>query len=113
MTIRSLTNDHTILLLAGPKARQVLQATTRLDCSAASFRWLDVRTGYVGIAPAVIMAVSYSGEQAFEIHVPNNQLHAAYVALRAAGVDHGLRLFGSMAVDSMRMERGIFTGRQT
>ena len=104
--IRSLTNDYTILLLAGPKARQVLQATTRLDCSAEAFGWLEVRTGFVGIAPAVIMAVSYSGEQAFEIHLPNNQLHAAYLALREAGAEHGLRLFGSMAVESMRMEKG-------
>ena len=104
--IHSLTNHHTILLLAGPKARRVLQATTRLDCAADSFGWLDVRRGFVGIAPAVIMAVSYSGEQAFEIHVPNNQLYAAYLALREAGRDHGLTLFGSMAVESMRMEKG-------
>jgi len=52
------------------------------------------------------MAVSYSGEQAFEIHVPNNQLYAAYLALREAGRHHGLTLFGSMAVESMRMEKG-------
>jgi len=104
--LKSLTNDYTILLLAGPKARDVLQATTRLDCSADGFEWLGVRTGFVGIAPAVIMAVSFSGEQAFEIHVPNNQLYAAWLALRAAGEPHDLRLFGSMAVESMRMEKG-------
>ena len=84
----------------------MLQATTRLDCSAEAFGWLEVRTGFVGIAPAVIMAVSYSGEQAFEIHLPNSQLHAAYLALRDAGAEHGLRLFGSVAVESMRMEKG-------
>ena len=84
----------------------MLQAATRLDCSAEGFGWLEVRAGFVGIAPAVIMSVSYSGEQAFEIHVPNGQLHAAYLALRDAGAEHGLRLFGSMAVESMRMEKG-------
>ena len=104
--ISSLTNDHDILLLAGPKARQVLQAATRIDCSPEAFGWLNVRLGFVGIAPAVIMAVSYSGEQAFEIHVPNNQCYAAWLALREAGAPHDLRLFGSMAVESMRMEKG-------
>ena len=84
----------------------MLQATTRLDCSAEAFGSLEVRTGFVGIAPAVTMAVSYSGKQAFEIHLPNNQLHAAYLALRGAGAGYGLRLFGSMAVESMRMEKG-------
>jgi dimethylglycine dehydrogenase len=38
--------------------------------------------------------------------VPNTQLLAAYLALRAAGAAHGLRLFGSRAVESMRLERG-------
>ncbi len=104
--LNSLTNSHTILLIAGPKARQILQATTRLDCSAKAFRWLDVRTGFVGIAPATIMAVSYSGEEAFEIHLPNNQLYAAYLALQKAGEAHHLKLFGSMAVESMRLEKG-------
>ncbi|MEO0379981.1 MAG: glycine cleavage T C-terminal barrel domain-containing protein, partial [Pseudomonadota bacterium] len=61
---------------------------------------------YVGIAPAVVMSVSFSGELAYEIHVPNAHLYAAYRALRAAGEVHGLRLFGARAVESMRMEKG-------
>ena len=104
--LRSLTNEQTILLLAGPQARDVLQATTRIDCSRQSFRWMDVKTGFVGISPATILAVSYSGEQAFEIHVPNNQLYAAYLALRQAGTPYGLKLFGSRAIDTMRLEKG-------
>ncbi|MBD3666061.1 GcvT family protein [Sulfitobacter aestuariivivens] len=104
--IKSLTNDLTILVLAGPKARDVLSAASRGDWSAAAFPWLSLREAFIGIAPAVVMAVSFSGELAYEIHVPNAQLYAAYLALRAAGDAHGLRLFGSRAVESMRMEKG-------
>ena len=104
--LKSLTNDYTILVLAGPKARDILQATTRLDCSAEAFGWLHVRQGFVGIAPATIMSVSFSGEQAYEIHLPNNQLYAGYLALRKAGEAHGLKLFGAQAVESMRLEKG-------
>ncbi|MDX1785444.1 MAG: FAD-dependent oxidoreductase [Roseovarius sp.] len=104
--LRSLTNDYTILVLAGPKARAVMQAVSRADWSAAAFPWLSVRDCFIGIAPATVMGVSFSGELAYEIHVPNNQLYAAYLALRAAGAAHGLRLFGARAVDSMRMEKG-------
>ncbi len=69
--------------------------------------WSDsTRRAFVGIAPAVIMSVSFSGELAYEIHVPSAQLHAAYLALRKAGRAHGLRLFGSYAVESMRLEKG-------
>ncbi|MEO0865985.1 MAG: glycine cleavage T C-terminal barrel domain-containing protein, partial [Pseudomonadota bacterium] len=102
----SLVNDHTILVLAGPQARDVLSAVSRGDWSKAAFPWLSVRRAFIGIAPAVVMSVSFSGELAYEIHVPNNQLYAAYLALRAAGAAHGLRLFGARAVESMRMEKG-------
>jgi dimethylglycine dehydrogenase len=84
----------------------VLAAVSRGDWSAAAFPWLSVRRAFVGIAPAVVLSVSFSGELAYEIHVPNAQLYAAYLALRRAGTAHGLRLFGSYAVESMRLEKG-------
>jgi dimethylglycine dehydrogenase len=105
--IRSLTDDWTILVLAGPKARAVLSAASRADWSHEAFPWLSVREAFIGIAPAVVMSVSFSGELAYEIHVPNNQLYAAYLALRRAGDAHGLHLFGSRAVESMRLEKGF------
>ncbi|WP_187428214.1 Dimethylglycine oxidase [Roseobacter fucihabitans] len=105
--IRSLTNDQTILVLAGPRARDVLSSCARGDWSSAAFPWLSVRECFVGIAPATVMGVSFSGELAYEIHVPNASLYAAYLALRAAGQARGLTLFGARAVDSMRMEKGF------
>lgn len=104
--IRSLTNDLTILVLAGPKSRDVLSSCARGDWSREAFPWLSVRECFVGIAPATVMGVSFSGELAYEIHIPNASLYAAYLALREAGTEHGLELFGSRAVESMRMEKG-------
>jgi len=106
VSLRSLTNEWTILVLAGPKSRDVLSAVSRGDWSKAAFPWLSVRRAFVGIAPAVVMSVSFSGELAYELHIPNSQLYAAYLALRAAGAEYGLTLFGSRAVDSMRLEKG-------
>jgi dimethylglycine dehydrogenase len=104
--IRSLTNDQTILVLAGPKARDVMSAVSRADWSAAAFPWLSVRECFIGFAPATVMAVSFSGELAYEIHVPNANLYAAYLAIREAGGTYGLKMFGALAVESMRMEKG-------
>jgi dimethylglycine dehydrogenase len=104
--IKSLTNDQTILVLAGPKARDVMTEVSRADWSQQAFPWLSVRACFIGIAPATVMSVSFSGEHAYEIHVPNAQLYAAYLALRTAGQKHDLRLFGARAVESMRMEKG-------
>ncbi|MEO0484540.1 MAG: FAD-dependent oxidoreductase [Pseudomonadota bacterium] len=105
--IRSLTNDQTILVLAGPKARDVLSASARGDWSRDAFPWLSVRECYIGFAPATVMGVSFSGELAYEIHVPNASLYAAYLALRKAGEAYDLKLFGARAVESMRMEKGF------
>jgi len=105
--IRSLTNDQTILVLAGPKSRDVLAACARGDWSADAFPLLSVRECFIGFAPATVMGVSFSGELAYEIHVPNASLYAAYLALRQAGRVHGLKLFGARAVESMRMEKGF------
>ncbi|MEO1107864.1 MAG: FAD-dependent oxidoreductase [Pseudomonadota bacterium] len=105
--LRSLTNDQTILVLAGPNARTVLAGCARGDWSADAFPWLSVRECFVGIAPATVMNLSFSGELAYEIHVPNSSLYAAYLALRQAGRAFDMRLFGARAVESMRMEKGF------
>ena len=105
--IRSLTNEQTILVLAGPNARAVISACSRQDWSPTAFPWLSVRECFIGIAPVTVMAVSFSGELAYEIHVPNASLYAAYKALRTAGESFGLQLFGARAVESMRMEKGF------
>ena len=104
--IRSLTNDMTILVVAGPKARDVLSAVCRGNWSREAFPWLRVQTARLGIVPVTVMSVSFSGELAYEIHVPNAQLLSAWMTLRAAGEPYGMTIFGARAVDSMRLEKG-------
>lgn len=104
--LRSLTEDQTILVLAGPRSRAVLSEVSRGDWSASAFPWLSVREAFIGIAPVTVMSVSFSGELAYEIHVPNASIYTVYQSLRSAGEAHGLRLFGARAVESMRLEKG-------
>lgn len=89
------------------KARDVLSACARGNWSKDAFPWLSIRECFVGIAPATVLGVSFSGELAYEIHVPNTSLYAAYLALRKAGEAHGMKLFGARAVESMRLEKGF------
>ena len=100
--LRSLTNEHTILVIAGPKARDLLASVSRGDWSAQAFPWLSVREACIGFAPVVVMAVSFSGELAYEIHVPNAHLFLVYQTFKQEGVV----TFGARAVDAMRMEKG-------
>ena len=107
--IKSLTNDQTILIIAGPKARKVLSACSRDDWSKEVFPWLSVRECFIGFTAATVMSVSFSGELAYEVHVPNSSLYAAYLTLSEAGKEFGMKLFGSRAVESMRMEKGFLS----
>ena len=104
--LRSLANTHTTLVLAGPKARDVLAAVSRADWSKQAFPMLSAREAFIGTASAVVLSVSFSGELAYELHIPNAGLHAAYLALREAGHRHGMGLFGARAIESMRLEKG-------
>jgi dimethylglycine dehydrogenase len=107
VAMRALTASHTILVVAGPKARDVLAAAApRTDWSAAAFPWLSVRRVFIGYAPAVAMSVSFSGELAWEIHVASEQSLAVWQALTAAGEAHGMGRFGLYATESMRIEKG-------
>ncbi|NKB53482.1 MAG: FAD-dependent oxidoreductase [Rhizobiaceae bacterium] len=105
--ITSLTNSHTILVVAGPKSRDVLQsAAPRTDWSAENFKWLTCQTVHIGHVETVAMAVSFSGELAWELHIPNEQLAQVYVLLQRAGEPLAMKPFGLMATESMRLEKG-------
>jgi dimethylglycine dehydrogenase len=93
------------LSLAGPRARDVLQATTRFDCSNDNFRFMDVRRFDVGMATCTVNRMTYSGDLGYEIWMrPEDQRHV-FDTLMAAGEPHGLRLFGVRALLSLRLEK--------
>ena len=105
--IGSLTNSHTILVIAGPKSRDVLSAAVPdTDWSADAFPWLICQTAVIGEAEIVAMAVSFSGELAWELHVPNENLAAVFDMLWQAGEVFGMKPFGLHATESMRLEKG-------
>ena len=105
--IKSLTNDYTILVVAGPKSRDVLAAAAPdADWSKEAFPWLQVREVKVGGVPVIAMSVSFSGELAWELHIVNEDLIAAHTALVRAGEAYGMQGFGLYAVEAMRLEKG-------
>ena len=105
--IECLTNSHTILVIAGPKARVVLsEAAPRTDWSKDAFPCLSLQKVFIGHAEAIAMSVSFSGELAWELHIPNEQLAGAFSALWRAGEAHGMKPFGFYATESMRIEKG-------
>ncbi|MDA0680697.1 MAG: FAD-dependent oxidoreductase [Proteobacteria bacterium] len=100
-----LTDAMGVLVLAGPKARQLLQRVTDADLGNDAFRWLTAQDIEVGGAPADAMRVNYVGELGWELHHPMEVQNQIFDTLFEAGADLGLRPFGIRAMDSMRLEK--------
>ena len=106
VTITDVTDEFGVLVLAGPKARDVLAACTTADLGNAAFPWLTGKTiDVAGVAGVRALRVNYVGELGWELHVPRAGMVAVFEALRAAGKPHGLALFGTYAMNSLRMEK--------
>jgi len=99
------------IAIAGPNSRELLARITRVDVSAAAFKFCAIRRAAVGGIPALLARVSFSGELGFEIYcAPPYQLKL-FEAITAAGEDLGLRLYGARALMALRLEKnwGVWT----
>jgi len=105
LDIANRTDDFGMLVLAGPKSRELLAGLTDSDLSNAAFRWLSGREIEVAGIPVRALRVSYVGELGWELHAPMERLAELYDALWAAGADHRIANFGAYAVNSLRMEK--------
>ncbi|MCH7821953.1 MAG: FAD-dependent oxidoreductase [Proteobacteria bacterium] len=102
---KQLTDANGVLVVAGPKARQLLQRVTDSDLSNEAFRWLTAQEIVVAGASADAMRVNYVGELGWELHHAMNSQNQIFDALFEAGEDLGLKPFGIRAMDSMRLEK--------
>jgi dimethylglycine dehydrogenase len=100
-----LTGAMGVLVLAGPKARQLLSRVTRADLSNEAFRWLTAQDIGVGMAPVNAMRVNFVGELGWELHHPIEYQNHIFDSLFEAGEDLGIKPFGIRAMDSMRIEK--------
>ncbi len=103
--IANLTEARGLLVVAGPKAREVLQPLTDASLAGSDFPWLTGREIRLAGIPLLALRVNYVGELGWELHCPMERLGDLYAAVREAGEAHGIRDFGALAVDSLRMEK--------
>jgi dimethylglycine dehydrogenase len=103
--LHKVTTQTGVLVLAGPRSRDVLQSLTDTDLSTASFPWLTGRFINVGIAQAHALRVNFVGELGWELHHPIEMQNTIFDALMEAGRDFDIRPFGIRAMDSLRLEK--------
>ena len=97
------------LAVAGPRARDVLQQLTDTNLASDAVRFLDFRSIDLGMIPARVGRISYTGELGYELWVAPEYQQALFDRLMAAGAAHGIRPFGQRALLSLRLEKSYGT----
>ena len=105
VTITNVSDELGMLVVAGPKSRDVLAGLTNADLSNAAFRWLSGQEITLAGVPLRALRVNYVGELGWELHAPMAQLETLYDAIWETGEPHGITDFGIYAVNSLRMEK--------
>jgi dimethylglycine dehydrogenase len=106
VSVRSVASTLAGVSLAGPKARELLQALVRIDISAPAFKLFQVAQTAVGSAPAVLTRAGFTGELGYEIWTTPDYFATLYDEVWDAGRALGLTHFGGRALSSLRLEKG-------
>ena len=84
--IDKVTSQRGVLVLAGPKSREVLAKVASIDVSNAAFPWLTARRLSIGAASLIAMRVNFVGELGYELHHPIETQNYVFDLLMSAGV---------------------------
>lgn len=103
--LRPITQMVGVLVLAGPKSRDILAKLTRAGLSNEEFPWLSGKELSVGPATAHAMRVNFVGELGWELHHPIEMQNAIFDAVMDAGGPFGIKPFGIRAMTAMAIEK--------
>jgi sarcosine oxidase subunit alpha len=107
----SVTDQWAQMAVAGPRARQTLQAAVAgLDLTNKALPFMGVVEGKIAGAPVRIFRVSFSGELAYEVATPSGYGERVWEAILAAGQPFGIVPYGLEAMGLLRIEKGHVAG---
>jgi dimethylglycine dehydrogenase len=95
------------LSIAGPNARAVLQKLTRTDVSHENFGFMSIDAMDLGMVPALVGRVSYTGDLGYEIWVRPEYQRRLFTDILSAGAEFDITLFGSRALNALRLEKNF------
>lgn len=113
VTLQPITQMMGVLVLAGPRARDVLAKLTDTDLSSAAFPWLTGKTISVGPVMCEALRVNFVGELGWEFHHPIEMQNTLFDLLMKAGAEFGIAPFGIRAMMAMSIEKSYrLVGRE-
>ncbi|MDL9980835.1 glycine cleavage system aminomethyltransferase GcvT [Microbacterium candidum] len=106
--VEDVTEDLSLIAVQGPRAEEILRATAGVDIPGLDdlgyYAW---REGTFDGAWMFVARTGYTGEDGFELLVPNDVAGALWDGLLAAGEPFGIVPAGLAARDTLRLEAGM------
>jgi dimethylglycine dehydrogenase len=109
VTIKNSTDDWGVLILAGPRSRDLLSKITNADLGNEQFPWLTGKVIEIAGVKIRALRINYVGELGWELHVPFDQLEYVYDLVWAAGEEFGIADFGMYALTSLGKEKAYYS----
>jgi sarcosine oxidase subunit alpha len=100
------TSELGAILVAGPRARDLLGALTDDPIDAASLPYPGHGELTIAGVPCRAIRSGFVGELAFELHHPRSNGPKLWASLQRAGRDVGVSPFGLEALELLRLEKG-------
>ena len=101
----ALTNrsdEISLLAIQGPKAQRLLSELTSFDLGSIMYYW--AAEAEIAGKKILFSRTGYTGEDGFELYIPNRDGAHFWKAINEAGRKYGLTLIGLGARDSLRLE---------
>lgn len=102
--------DTALVAVQGPASEAIVASVVASDeqreavAALGYYAWCSVSVDGVDV---LLARTGYTGEDGFELYVPNADAERIWDALSAAGEGHGLLPAGLAARDSLRLEAGM------
>ena len=109
VAIRSLRTALMGLSIAGPRAQALLADLAGEDVSTDAFPFMSYRRMDLGMIPAYVGRISFTGDLGYEFWVSPDYHLALYTLLLEHGAAYGITHVGMRALNSMRLEKSFGT----
>jgi 4-methylaminobutanoate oxidase (formaldehyde-forming) len=107
VTVTDVTSGYAVLSMMGPESRNLLAKLTPVDLSNEAFPFGSAQEIEIGYGNALALRMTYVGELGWEIYAPTEFAQDIYDKILAAGSEHGLKLAGMHALNSLRLEKAF------
>ncbi|OYT60042.1 glycine cleavage system protein T [Euryarchaeota archaeon ex4484_178] len=118
--VKNLSSEYSCLAIQGRNAEKLLQRLVKDDLSKLGFfnailaeaKGLKIEDNEISGNKLFISRTGYTGEDGFEVIVPNNNAKHLWELIMRVGKDFGIEPCGLGARDTLRMEKGFLLSGQ-